>query len=93
VLQAAGAREAIALAQARPLDVVVVDYGLPELDGMRVLAEIRKARPSVAAVVSSGRVSPELKAEAERHGALALEKPYRIAALVAAIESALKEPA
>jgi DNA-binding NtrC family response regulator len=59
------------------------------MDGARTLVEIRKARPGVWAIFSSGRISPELQAEAERQGALALEKPYRVAALVEAIERAL----
>jgi DNA-binding response OmpR family regulator len=89
VATAANGPEAIALSQARPFDAVVLDYGLPGLDGAQVLVEIRKSRPSIAAIFSSGRVSPQLAAEAQRLGALALEKPYRISALVTAIESAL----
>ncbi len=89
VHQAADAREAIELAQRHAFDAVVLDYGLPEMDGAQTLIEIRKARPGVAAIFTSGRISPELQAEADRQGALALEKPYRVPALVEAIERVL----
>jgi DNA-binding response OmpR family regulator len=89
VVTAPSGAEAIALTQARPFDAVVLDYGLPGLDGAQTLVEIRKARPAIAAIFSSGRVSPQLAAEAQRQGATALEKPYRISELVAALEGAL----
>lgn len=89
VYPAADAREAVALAQQHPFDVVVVDYGQPEMDGAQTLLEIRKARPGVPAIFTSGRISPELQAEADRQGALVLEKPYRVPALVESIERVL----
>lgn len=89
----AGARdaaEAIALASHSVFDAVVVDYRLPGLNGAHALAEIRKAQPGIAAIFSSGQLSPALVDEAARLGARTLEKPYRIAALVGALDDILR---
>jgi two-component system alkaline phosphatase synthesis response regulator PhoP len=42
---AADGEKAVALAQARPPDVVVLDLGLPGLDGLDVARELRRASP------------------------------------------------
>jgi two-component system, OmpR family, alkaline phosphatase synthesis response regulator PhoP len=45
VTTAADGEKAVALAQARPPDVVVLDLGLPGLDGLDVARELRRASP------------------------------------------------
>ncbi|HUJ24374.1 MAG TPA: response regulator [Myxococcales bacterium] len=86
------AAEAIALADRRLFDAVVLDFRLPGLDGAHALAEIRKAQPGIAAIFSSGQISPVLIDHAARLGARTLEKPYRISALVGALADILRRP-
>lgn len=73
----------------RRFDAVLLDYGLPEATGVELLQQIRKVHPQMPAVLSSGRVSAELKAAARSLGVATMEKPYRIGALIRALEDAL----
>jgi CheY-like chemotaxis protein len=89
VLTAASARDALELNRQRAFDAVLLDYGLPEMTGIEVLERVRRAHPQIPAILSSGRVSPQLAADARRLGIAALEKPYRLSVLIQALEDAL----
>src|SRR5262245_875610 len=51
---AAGPREAIALFDKTPFDVVVSDMRMPEMTGTELLERIRDSHPAVARIVLSG---------------------------------------
>jgi CheY-like chemotaxis protein len=64
---------------------VLLDLTLPTLDGMVVLAEVRRLRPGIPAVICSGWAAEEVTERlAEMPGTLVLEKPYAASALVEA---------
>jgi DNA-binding response OmpR family regulator len=44
----------IRLAKELPVDVVVVDYEMPEMDGAAVVLELRKCRSTVPIIMHSG---------------------------------------
>ena len=52
-------------------DVVLLDYAMPDMDGLAVLGRLRKEFPKVSVVMFSGSDDPELIAEALRMGASA----------------------
>jgi CheY-like chemotaxis protein len=52
----------IRLATDLPVDVVVVDYEMPEIDGAAVVVEVRKCRPAVPIIMLSGLHVSELPA-------------------------------
>jgi two-component system KDP operon response regulator KdpE len=89
VLTANGSKQALELSQQHGFDAVVLDNGLGETSGVELLAELRKSRPELAAIFSSGAITQKLTDEAKRLGAIALEKPYAIRTLVETIESLL----
>lgn len=51
---ATGPREALALFEKEPFDVVISDMRMPEMNGAELLARIRDANPAVARIVLSG---------------------------------------
>lgn len=51
---AAGGMQALAAMQARPCDVVVADYRMPEMDGAQLLKAVRDRYPGTARLVLSG---------------------------------------
>lgn len=60
VLTAASAREGLRIATAFTVAAVIVDYHMPEMDGLEVAAEIRRIRPQVPIImVSSDAEIPE----------------------------------
>ncbi len=67
--RAASGAEAIRVLQAKNWDVVLLDYGLPDIDGLEILAEIRKQLIDVAVVMITGEGDEKLAADLFRMGA------------------------
>src|SRR5512140_3249182 len=73
---ASGGREALDRIAALPVDVVVMDVRMPDLDGLSVLQRAREARPDLPVVIMSGHESLEIVRNAFKLGAFDyLEKP------------------
>lgn len=73
---ATSADKALALLQDRPVDLVVLDIGMPMLDGLQLLTMIRRRHPAVKVAVMTGNASDARRADALANGAeLFLEKP------------------
>ncbi|WP_354645164.1 response regulator transcription factor [Kitasatospora camelliae] len=51
VAEAADGREALELARAHPVDVVLLDIQMPVMDGLTALAELRRTVPGARAIV------------------------------------------
>jgi signal transduction histidine kinase/ActR/RegA family two-component response regulator len=94
-----GAHEALRVFRADParFAAVLTDAIMPEVSGLELLAELRRLRPGLPAVVVSGYGGPDLKAAAQSAGAqLVLTKPLAAADLaqsLAAVLPAAKAPA
>lgn len=87
VIAAASAREALEQAAAARPDVVLLDLGLPDMDGREISAALRVTNsPAPRLIITSGtRVDA---AEAERLGAEAvLEKPFDPDRLLAVLDA------
>ncbi len=68
-------------------DVVLVDYNLPGINGLEVLARIRRQAPHARVVMITGTGSEEVAMEALRGGAADyLKKPIELVALRGVIE-------
>jgi DNA-binding NtrC family response regulator len=89
VRTAAGAAEARRRAATREPAVVLLELGLPDGDGLALLAELRATWPELAAIVASAGAAPRDIVAAMRQGALDyLPKPVEPTALVAACRAA-----
>jgi two-component system KDP operon response regulator KdpE len=83
-------RDALSTMESAPPDLVVLDLGLPDLDGVEVLRRIR-ARSSVPVVVLSARHQSDDKVEALDEGADDyVTKPFGMDELMARVRSALR---
>ncbi|HEV3076785.1 MAG TPA: response regulator [Thermoanaerobaculia bacterium] len=95
VLEAGDGRSALAAAAERPPDLIVLDYVLPDTDGMRLLEELRlqAGREDVPALLVTGMVSRlgELRARA---GELTefLPKPIEPSRLLEVVRAHLSAP-
>lgn len=77
---------AAALTQATttPPDIMVLDLGLPDVDGMEVIARIRQRRPQLPIIVLSARSGSQDKIEALDLGAVDyVTKPFDVNELIA----------
>ena len=90
VVEAASAREGLAQAAGRNPEVILLDLGLPDLDGLEVTREIRKAG-TTPIIVLSARGREQDKVTALDLGADDyLTKPFGVQELLARIRVALR---
>ena len=72
---------------------LVIDYRMPEIDGIELVDRLRSRNVMLPVILISGRVSKHLRSLAERSGLTRiLEKPLSDAALVESIRGALARP-
>jgi len=72
-------------------DIVLLDIGMPLLNGIETLAAIRAISPMVQVIILSGRGSPKDAAQAHNFGAFDyLMKPLDAGYLVSRVEAALR---
>jgi len=94
VFAAADGEEALEnLEQSRP-DLVTLDVVLPGMDGLKILAELKKRLPDVPVVMLSGHGQARNIVEAMRLGASDfLRKPFEVEELELAFQKALEKRA
>jgi two-component system response regulator HydG len=80
----------LAQVQEQAIDLVLLDIGLPDIDGMALLTQILQVRPALPVVIMTAYGSPELEQLARQIGATEfLLKPVRRLTLLAVVEEAL----
>jgi PAS domain S-box-containing protein len=92
VLCASGGREGIERFQEQPnaIDAVVLDVAMPDVDGERVLQEMRQVRPDVPVILTTG-YGPEVTARrfATEGVTACLRKPFQPEEITQALREAL----
>ncbi|HEY6313279.1 MAG TPA: response regulator [Streptosporangiaceae bacterium] len=90
VLAARTGREALAVAASHPPDAIILDLGLPDIDGTEVIVELRRWCKAPI-IVLSGRTSPGDKIGALDVGADDyVTKPFAMGELLARLRAALR---
>lgn len=90
LLEAATALDAISMFSKERPDLVLLDLGLPDVDGLEVIAQLRKSS-NVPIVVLSARGQETTKIDALDRGADDyITKPFTIGELLARIRAALR---
>jgi len=83
-------REGIDKAVKEDYDIVLTDIRMPDIGGMRVLRDVKRAKPSLPVVMITGYASIESSVQAMKMGAADyLEKPFTPDQLLKAVASAL----
>ncbi len=89
---AASAMDGLAQYESMRPDVVVLDYHLPDLDGLQTLQRIRALDPGARVVMLTGHGSVELAVQAMRAGSVDfLTKPVALSQLKLRLERAVGE--
>ncbi|MBJ6725491.1 sigma-54-dependent transcriptional regulator [Geomesophilobacter sediminis] len=89
-ITASSGAEALKILEQRPVDLVISDLIMPEMDGLEFLDRIRKLHPNLPAIVITAHGSVESAVDAMRRGAFDyLEKPYNPDDLRMTIQRAL----
>jgi len=73
---AASVDRALAVLQAKPIDLVVLDLGMPMMDGSQLTGMIKQRHPAIKIAVMTGNATDSKRADALAGGAeLFVEKP------------------
>jgi len=90
VVEAADGRSAVEKA-ANGVDLAILDYRLPDTDGLALLKQIRQIDPDVLVILLTAYASVETAVEAMKLGAHHfMNKPFDLEALTAIVEQALE---
>ncbi len=88
---ASGAQVALDIVAARPVDVVLMDVKMPDLDGLTALSRLRELRPDLPVIMMSGHGTIDTAVKATQLGARDfLEKPISRDRMLLAIKNALE---
>ena len=90
ILEAATGAEALE-AYKQGVDLVLLDYRLPDMDGLSVLRELKKQDPDVLVILLTSLVSVEIAVEAMKLGAYHFaNKPFNVDEVAATVARALE---
>jgi two-component system KDP operon response regulator KdpE len=90
VTTAASAREAFRIASESRLDVILLDLGLPDMDGINLIPMLREASDAPVIVVSARDQEAQKVAALDEGADDYLTKPFGVGELLARIRSALR---
>ena len=87
VLTASDGVEAVTLALANPLDMILMDVAMPGMDGLEAMRQIKVQKPGLAIVIASAH---SMASDRERFLAAGaddvLSKPFRLTDLTAVVD-------
>ena len=90
VLSTADGPQALSIVQLRRPDLVLLDIGLPTMDGIKVLEEIKRIDSSIKVIIVSAYSSETTLGSAVRAGASEiLEKPIDVDSLLVTIRETI----
>jgi len=92
VIGTTSGKEALRILNETPVDVIVLDVKMPDMDGIETLKEIKKLRPSVEVIMLTGHANVEVAIQGMELGAFDyLMKPMDIDELLYKLQDAYKK--
>ena len=92
-LGAENGREGLRIAKAEPIDLVVTDLVMPEVDGLEFMQQLAHLRPGIPVIAISGGGVWDARSLLEVAGTLGairtLSKPFELADFLSLVEQAL----
>ena len=71
----ASGKEALDILDQQPMDVIVSDLKMPQMDGMQLLTEVKSRHPHVARIILSGHLEHEMTLQSVQYAHQNLSKP------------------
>jgi DNA-binding NtrC family response regulator len=88
--KAYGGEQAIRKVKARGYNLMILDYKLPDMDGINVFKVVHQAKPSLKVIMISAYGSPSIKSMAKKFGVYRfLDKPFNVKRLVSVVRDAM----
>src|SRR3954447_685887 len=89
LIEASNADDAINVIAAHPVDIALIDFNMPGIDGLELVARIRKTHPKMPVAVVSANVQDEIIGRARELNAAFVTKPLTDEALGAFLSGAV----
>lgn len=87
IYKASNGKEALDIIQVRPIDIVLTDLKMPEMDGMTLIDTIKKLDSTIEVIVMTAFATVETAIEALKHGARDyIRKPFDLDEVVDAVK-------
>ena len=74
-IEAGSAAQALELIAAEPVDIALVDFNMPEKDGLQLAEELRAMRPDLPIAIITANIQDEVISRARAVGATFVPKP------------------
>jgi CheY-like chemotaxis protein len=88
LVETASADEALATVSGSAVDIALIDFNMPGIDGLELVARIRKTHPSMPVAVVSANIQDEIIGRARELNAGFIPKPLTDDALAAFLSGA-----
>ncbi|MFQ5905188.1 MAG: response regulator [bacterium] len=84
-------REALEMLRLLEYDMVVSDFHMPEMDGLKLISHIKRLYPGTVTILMTAESLPEIATEARRRGAFdVIFKPFKYTQLLSVLKRGLK---
>jgi len=91
VIIANNGKEALNLLKKNPIDLVISDIRMPDINGLDLLVKIKKEYPQTRVIIMTAYGSFDVQKEANRRGSLYyIEKPFEISDIRKIMKSLLR---
>ena len=88
LVDATSADDALGQIAENSIDIALIDFNMPDIDGLELLAKVRKARPAMPIAIVSANLQDEIIARARELNAAFVAKPLTDEALDAFLSGA-----
>ena len=89
LLEATGAADALATISSAAVDIALIDFNMPNIDGLALVAQIRESAPEMPIAVVSANLQDEIIARTRELKAAFIAKPLTDEALGAFLSGAM----
>ncbi len=87
-VEASGGDEALRVIDEQPIDVALIDFNMPEMDGLELASAIRARRPEMPLAIITANIQDEIIARAREVGAAFVAKPVTVESIEAFLSGA-----
>jgi CheY-like chemotaxis protein len=88
LVEAVNAQDALGKISGASVDIALIDFNMPDVDGLELLAQVRAARPTMPVAIVSANLQDEIIARARELNAAFVAKPLTDEALDAFLTGA-----